>query len=119
MSLLDNMIRVFDRTYAISDKLGVKQHVDFGYTNRLTSVYTIVLPRPKQTNPPAHKLTAWQQQNVEVNSLDMYITGVSRTFSGIMQGATCKVNGKPHTILWIDEDQSVTYSILVRPERSR
>lgn len=119
MSLVDRLVKVYDRTYAISDRFGVKQHVDFSYTDRLTSVVVPVTPRPRQTNPPAHKLMMWQQQNVEVNNLDMYITGVSRTYSGIIQGATCTVNGLKHTILWIDEDQSVTYSLLVRPERAR
>lgn len=119
MSLIDRMTKIYDRTYTISDKFGIKQHVDFAYKDRMTSLVTNVLPRPVQTNPSPHRLMFWQQKNVEVSSLDVYIKGVSRTYSGIMQGATCTVNGKPHTILWIDEDQSVTYSILVRPERAR
>lgn len=119
MSLIDRMTTVYDRVYPISDRLGVKQHVSFTYTDRMTSVVTSVTPRPRAGNPPAHKLMMWQQQNVEVNNGDLYITGVSRTYNGILQGAVCTIDGKAHTILWIDKEQSVTYSLLVRPERSR
>jgi hypothetical protein len=119
MKLVAKLTQVYDKVYAISDRLGVNQHVDFSYTDRVTQLSALVLPRPLATAPPTHKLYGWQQQNVEVNSGDRYITGVSRTFSGITKGAICTVDGKPHSILWIDTDQSVTYNLLVRPERSR
>lgn len=119
MSLVDRMIQVYDRTYKISDRLGVKQHVDFSYRDRLTSLVTVVTPRPRAGNPPTSKMMLWQQNNVEVTNNDTYITGISRTYSGIKNGATCTVNGKPHTIMWIDDTQSVTFNILVKPERAR
>jgi hypothetical protein len=113
------MTEVYNRTYQISDKLGVKQHVDFSYMDRLTAVVTVVVPRPRAGNPPVHRLVSWESKGVEVNASDTYVTGISRTYEGIREGATCTVNGKQHTILWIDNEQSVTYNILARPERNR
>lgn len=119
MTLVQRLTSCYDRVYKISDRLGVAQHCDFTYKDRLTSLVTTVLPRPRQTAPPVSKMYGWEQSGVDVNASDIYITGVSRTFGGIMTGATCTVNGKSHTIMWIDTTQSVTYAILVRPERAR
>lgn len=119
MTLIQRMTQCYDRVYKISDRLGVAQHCDFSFKDRLSGVVTQVLPRPRQTAPPISKMYGWEQSGVEVNSSDIYITGISRTFSGIMTGAICTINGKSHTVMWIDTTQSVTYNILARPERSR
>ena len=120
MALVDRMSRVYNRVYGISDRLGVPTHIDFTYKNRMTGVVTNIIPRPQIGNPPAYKMTQWREQgNVEVSSNDKYVTGVSRTFDGITEGAVCQVNGRDHTILWIDKEQAVTYNLLVRPERAR
>lgn len=120
MSLVDRMTTVYDRVYGISDRFGVNMHTDFSYKNRITGVVTAILPRPRIGNPPVHKLMQWEKQGtVDVNNNDKYITGISRTFEGITEGTICTVAGKEHTILWIDREQTVTFNILVRPERSR
>lgn len=119
MSLVDRMTNVYDRIYPISDRFGVKSHVDFSYKDRLTSVTTVVNPRPRAGNVPVNKLYGFQQSGVEVNDSDLYVTGISRTFSGIVEGAICFINNKAHTILWIDRTQSVTFNLLARPERNR
>ncbi len=119
MTLISRMTTLYNRVYPISDKLGVPTHVDFSYKDRLSGVVTSVIPRPRCGNPPTNKLYGWEQSGVEVNNGDKYVTNISRTFSGIVEGAICNIDGKAHTIMWIDRTQSVTYNILVRPERSR
>ena len=119
MSLVSRLNGVYDRIYALSDRLGTPQHCDFSYKVRATEVWTDVAPRPKITSPPAYKVLAWHQQNVEVTLADRFVVGISRTFFDIEDAAICKIDGKLYSILWIDRDQALTYKLLVRMERAR
>lgn len=119
MTLIENMTKVYDRVYGISDKLGVNTHVNFSYKDRAGNVVNVT-PRPRLSNPPAHKLVAWEKQgNVEVNASDKYVTGISRTYGTIIEGTICTIDGRTYSILWVDREQTVTYNLLVRPERVR
>lgn len=113
------MALVYNKVYAISDRLGVTTHIDFSFKDRAGNV-TTVIPRPKAGSPPISKMMSWEKQgNVEVNNGDKYITGISKTFDNIIEGTVCNIDGRKYTILWIDREQTVTYNLLVRPERSR
>lgn len=125
MALVDRMVNVYNRAYKISDKLGVPQHVDLHYKDRETGTWTEVSPRPRSYQPghgsqPMHRLRQWlETSGIELNDVDLYITGVSRTFLDIQNATYCKVNDKLCSVLWVDDAQTVTVSVLVRPERLR
>lgn len=119
MALVDRMVNLYDSVYSISDKFGVKTHCDFTFLNRTTQAYTNVLPRPQVGSPPINKLTAWEKSGVEVNQDMVYVKGISRTFTGIKKGTICTIDGRPYTIMWLDVEQTVTFNVLCRPERSR
>ena len=119
MTLVSRMTTVYDRVYKISDRLGVPSHCDFTFVDRLDTLVKTVTPRPRVGSPPVNKLTQWEKSGVEVNNDMVYVTGISRTYSTLKKGTFCNINGKPYTIMWLDEEQSVTFNILCRPERSR
>jgi hypothetical protein len=119
MSLVDNMAGVFNRIYPISDRFGIKTHITFTYKNRNTGLDTTVLPRPQANNPPVNKVYEFNARGVEVNSGDKYVTNISRTYSDVVEGSICSIDGKPYSILWIDREKTVTYNLLCRPERAR
>lgn len=119
MSLVSRMTTVYDRVFKISDKLGVPSHCDFSFVDRVDSLTHVVTPRPRVGSPPVNKLTAWEKSGVEVNNDMVYVTGISRTYDHIKKGTFCYINGKPFTIMWVDVEQSVTFNVLCRPERSR
>lgn len=118
MSLVSNMTSVYDRIYPISDRLGVPSHCNFTYTDRRTAVTTTVNPRPR-VGSPSQTQQGWRNSVVEVNKDDVSVTGISRTYTGLKEGSLCHINGKPYTVLWIDREQTVTYNLLARPERTR
>lgn len=119
MALVDRMVKLYDKVYPISDRFGVKTHCDFTFLNRTTQLFTTVLPRPRAGSPPVNKLTVWRESGVEVNQDMLYVTGISRTFTDIKKGTICTIDNKPYTIMWLDIEQTVTFNILCRPERSR
>lgn len=119
MSLVSRMTTVYDRIYPISDRLGVPNHVNFTFLDKVSQADINVLPRPKAGSPPVNKLTAWEKSGVEVNQDMLYVTGISRTYSSIKKGTFCKIDGKDYTIMWVSNDEIVTFSILLRPERNR
>jgi hypothetical protein len=119
MSLVSKMTGLYDRVYPISDRFGVPSHCDFRYRDRVTSIETIVLPRPRVGSPSARDLTKWLDSGIEVNRDSVIVSGISRTFGGIEEGAICFIDGRAHTILWIDREQTVTYRIVAQPERMR
>ena len=119
MSLVQRMTKAYDRVYGISDRLGIPQHCDFSYYDRITALTVQVLPRPRKTPPSENSLFKWQEAGVEVNKDTIYIKDISRTFDNIKIGLLCYINSEPYTIMWVDSSKSVTFNILCRPERSR
>jgi hypothetical protein len=119
MKLVQKLVNVYDRVYAISDRLGVPSHCDFVYHNRSLNTDVTVTPRPRVSSPPTNSLYKWENSGVEVNADTVYVSGISRTFDSIRVGSICYIDTKPHTIMWLDSDKSVTFNILAKPERSR